>query len=271
MSISLSDSADSVDTGLEVVDLYTDADFLRRRLHTHDVSAQMEAMNRLAQAFIECPETLLQELVNSAIAMCGAESAGISIQNSKEDGEIFYNWVATAGEYAPFFNAILPSSPSACGQCIERGTPQIFRVNQRFFDLMKVDAPVVTDGILIPWQIDDTHGTIWIMSHTRDVAFDSNDCRMMEVLANFAAMAVRQHRQQEALMRQAKAEAAAEMANELAHAINNPLQSLTNIIYLAAAGNGNNDARKFARGATPDLERLSMLVKKLLTLPFKQS
>ena len=52
------------------------------------------------------------------------------------------------------------------------------------------------------------------------------------------------------------------MANELAHAINNPLQSLTNIIY-AAAVNGDNDARKFASGATPDLERLSMLVKKI--------
>jgi nitrogen-specific signal transduction histidine kinase len=109
------------------------------------------------------------------------------------------------------------------------------------------------------------------MSHSLTEAFDTSDCRMMEILASFAAMAVRQKRQQQALLHKAKAEAAAEMANELAHAINNPLQSLTNVIYLAAAGNGDNDARKFARGASADLERLSMLVKKLLSLPFNGS
>jgi hypothetical protein len=120
----------------------------------------MEGMHRLAKAFVEHPETLLQELVNAAVDICGAESAGISIQNRKEDGETFYHWVATAGKYAPFFDAILPSTPSACGQCIERDRPQIFRVTQRFFDLMGIYAPVVTDGILIPWQVDETRGTI---------------------------------------------------------------------------------------------------------------
>jgi transcriptional regulator with GAF, ATPase, and Fis domain len=264
-------SLNPADTGLEVIDLYSDAGFAARHLHTRDAATDMEGMHRLAKAFVEHPETLLQELVNAAVDICGADSAGISIQSHKEGGEIFYHWVATAGKYAPFFDAILPSSPSACGQCIERGRPQIFRVTQRFFDLMGVDAPVVTDGILIPWQVDETRGTIWIMSHTLTEAFDTGDCRMMEVLANFAAMAVRQNGQQQTVLEKARIEAAAEMANELAHAINNPLQSLTNVIYLAAAGNVDNDARTFAREAFVDLERLSALVKKLLSLPFNRS
>jgi nitrogen-specific signal transduction histidine kinase len=84
-------------------------------------------------------------------------------------------------------------------------------------------------------------------------------------------MAVRQNGQQQTVLEKARIEAAAEMANELAHAINNPLQSLTNVIYLAAAGNVDNDARTFAREAFVDLERLSALVKKLLSLPFNRS
>jgi transcriptional regulator with GAF, ATPase, and Fis domain len=262
---------ESTDTGLEVVDLYSDLEFAARSLHTRNIAIQMEGMGRLTRAFVERPETLLQELVNAAIDMCGAESAGISIQGRKPDGEIFYHWVATAGKYAPFFDAILPSTPSACGQCIERGKPQLFRVSQRFFDIMGVDAPVVTDGILIPWQVEDTHGTIWIMAHERGEAFDQEDSRMMETLASFAAMAVRQKRLNEALMVKTKAAAAADMANDLAHLINNPLQSLTNIVYLASHEAKHDETRGFAEQASVELDRLSSLVSRLLALPLKRS
>lgn len=262
---------DSADTGLEVIDLYSDPKFCARRLHTHDIAIQMEAMRRLTRAFVEHPDTLLQELTNAAIDMCGAESAGISIQNHKPDGEVCYHWVATAGKYAPFFDAILPSAPSACAQCIERGRPQTFRVSQRFFDIMGVDAPVVTDGVLIPWQVENTHGTIWIMAHEDDEAFDQEDCRMMELLASFAAMAVRQRRQNDALMLQAKAAAAASMANDLAHAINNPLQSLTNLVYLASLKSETTEAQELSEQASAELTRLSTLVNRLLALPLKRS
>jgi transcriptional regulator with GAF, ATPase, and Fis domain len=263
--------SDAAETGLEVVDLYGDSDFTARRLHTHDIAIQMESMRRLTSAFVEHPDTLLQELVNAAIDMCGAESAGISIQDRQPDGEVFYHWVATAGKYASFLDAILPSTPSACGECIERGRPQIFRVTQRFFDIMGVNAPVVTDGVLIPWQVEDTHGTIWIMAHEREEAFDQEDCRMMELLASFAAMAVRQRRQNETLILQTKAAAAADMANDLAHAINNPLQSLTNILYLASQEPEVDKPQNFAQQASVELDRLSSLVNRLLALPLKRS
>jgi hypothetical protein len=57
------------------------------------------------------------------------------------------------------------------------------------------------------------------------------------------------------------------MANELAHQINNPLQSLTNILFLAATGNNGPGGKIVAESAAPDLERLSNLVKRLLALP----
>jgi hypothetical protein len=148
------------DTGLEVLDLYSDPHFKHRHLHIRNPAVLLEGMRRLARTFIERPETILQELVNAAVDLCGAESAGISLQVKDGKGEGLYKWVATAGKYERFLNAMLPSFPSACGLTIERRKPQLFRVSQRFFDLMGIEAPVVTDGILIPWEVDETCGTI---------------------------------------------------------------------------------------------------------------
>jgi hypothetical protein len=254
------------DSGLEVLDLRSDPAFLGRRLHVRDAATQLEGIHRLARAFVESPDSILQELVNAAVDLCGADSAGISME--KEDGteKEFYHWVATAGQYSQFLNAILPRYPSACGVCLERGGPQLFRVGQQFFDLMGIEAPLITDGILLPWQADGMRGTIFIMAHGRSEAFDQADGRMMQLFANFAAMGVRQQRQQKALIVQASAHASAAMANKLAHEINNPLQSLTNLIYLASQSQSS-ETRLLAQELSDQLQRLSALVAKLLELP----
>ncbi len=255
------------DTGLEVIDLHDDIQFSARHLHTRDISMQMEGMRRLTRAFVESPETLLQELVNSAIELCDADSAGISIEQETRTEENFYRWVATAGKYSHFLDATLPHYPSACTICLERGRPQLFRVSKRFFDLMGVEAPNVTDGLLLPWKTEESRGTFWIMSHEKVEAFDRNDLAMMQTLSDFAAMAVRHQRQQRTLMEQASAAAAAAMANELAHQINNPLQIFSNVVYLAQSGKSSLDAKSLAEAMAEPLDRLSVLVKQLLAIP----
>ena len=254
------------DTGLEVLDLQALGSFASRTMHPYDAAAQMAALQTIAHAFVEAPDTLLQELVNAAVNLCGADSAGISIVKEDATDESYYHWVATAGQYSAFLNAILPRYPSACGVTLQRGRPQLFRVNQKFFDIMGITAPLVTDGILLPWQVDETRGTIFVMAHGRTEAFDQNDQRMMQMLADFAAMAVRHRKQQQKLIQQAAATAAADMANKLAHRINNPLQSLTNILYLAAEGHHGKEAQELGQQASADLAKLSTLVAKLLNL-----
>jgi nitrogen-specific signal transduction histidine kinase len=59
------------------------------------------------------------------------------------------------------------------------------------------------------------------------------------------------------------------MANELAHEINNPLQSMTNAAYLVADGGPGVDGNELGRELSNDIHRLSGLVKKLLSLPFE--
>lgn len=258
------------ETGLEVTDIRDSPEYAARRVHTRDITVQLEGMRRIAHAFVERPDTIHQELVNAAVELCQADSAGISVEHPDRGNENFYHWVATAGRYTGFMDAVLPRFPSACGICLERGRPQLFRVGQRFFDILGVEAPLVTDGILLPWEVNETRGTIFVMAHGPTEAFDMGDCRVMEMLADFAAMGVRQQRQQKALMDQTSAAAAAAMANDLAHKINNPLQSLTNVLYLAAEAPEGVDAKTLSKQASDDLQRLSSLVKELLALPYRK-
>jgi transcriptional regulator with GAF, ATPase, and Fis domain len=252
--------------GVEIVPLQGNAAFENRPRHNRDRFDREEGMRRLAQVFAEQPERILQELVDVARELCGADSAGLSVEESSEHPPVF-RWVATSGKYVPFHNARLPYEFAPCSVCLERGEPQHFRVGQAFFDLLGVPADLVTDGMLIPWKIEDMRGTIWVVAHGESEAFDKHDCETIQVLADFAAIAVRHQRQQEKLMSQAIAGATAAMANDLAHQINNPLQSLTNILFLAATGNNGPDGKLVGESAAPDLQRLSSLVKKLLALP----
>jgi hypothetical protein len=256
------------ETGLEVLDLRTDVAFAARNLHVRDVTSQMAGLQRLSRVLLEKPEIVLQELVRAAVDLCGADSAGISIEREGGNDQQFYHWIATAGDYSGFLDAILPRNPSACGVCLERAHPQHFTVTQKFFDILGVEAPLVTDGLLLPWKTEETRGTIFVMAHGRTEAFDESDAHLMTMLADFAAMGYRQQRQQARLIVQERASAAAQVANQLAHEINNPLQSMTNTAYLIEEGTTGQDPKRLGRELSNDIRRLSGLVKELLSLPF---
>ena len=131
---------------------------------------------------------------------------------------------------------------------------------------MGVEAPVVTDGVLIPWKVDETCGTIWIMAHERAEAFDGYDARMMELLADFAAMAVAEpatgsaHQPGKDRLRSQHGKSACPRPQQPAAKPDEPRISRWQ----------ESRRRRYqilAEEMSADLERLSELVKKLLALP----
>jgi len=252
--------------GVQIVPLQGNAAFESRARHERDSAGREEGMRRLARVFAEHPDRILQELVDVARELCRADSAGVSVEEVNEPPAVF-RWAATSGRYLPFQNSRLPYDFAPCSVCLERGAPQLFRVGQAFFDILGVSADLVTDGMLIPWQVDDMRGTIWVVAHGESEAFDLNDYETVQMLTDFAAIAVRHKRQQESIRKQANAAAVAAMANNLAHQINNPLQSLTNILFLATEGGYGPAGKIVGESAAPELERLSKLVVRLLDLP----
>jgi hypothetical protein len=266
----LSASMTITGTGLEIIDLQNDRAFAARPVRHRDVAGMPEGMRRIAHALIEHPENVLQVLVETAVEICGADSSAISLEKEDRTEEAWYHWVAIAGEYSGMYNAIFPHYPTGCSVCLERGRPQHVRASKKYFDLLGITARPVTDGLMFPWQTDEERGTLYILAHERKQAFDRGDLRIMEILADFVAIGVRQLRQQKLLLRQAGLLAEAAMANKLAHNINNPLQSLINILYLASEGHYGEGAIIVGNQALCDLERLSSLVRELLSLPRKK-
>jgi phosphoglycerate-specific signal transduction histidine kinase len=116
--------------------------------------------------------------------------------------------------------------------------------------------------MLIPWSNEFLRGTLWAVSHSADEAFSFEDYELLSSLADFASIVIRHQHHQELLTESEKARAAGEMAHKLAHRINNPLQSLTNLIFLARKGIGNNE--ELLIQAEADLDRLSRQVATLL-------
>jgi hypothetical protein len=255
------------ETGLEILALREDADFAARTISRRDAARQLGGIQRLSRAFVERPNTLLQELVEVAVDLCDADSAGISMEKPGGTDDSFYHWVAVAGAFSPFYGATLPRYPSICSACLDSGEPQHFRVNRRFFDLLGFKCTEVVDGLLFPWRDGEARGTIFVLSHSRTEAFDSEDSFLMQTLADFATLAMRNCRQQDAVLEQASLTAATAMADRLARKINNPLQSLANLVYLASAGTLFSDAKDLSEAIRPDVERLMVLVKELLAVP----
>ena len=224
------------------------------------------AMRRLVRSVLNSDESVLQELVNIAVDLCGADSAGLSLVLPNATDSVCHRWVATAGKYTPFMGVDLPRYPSACGVSLERGGPQHFRFEPEYFEILGIEAQPISDGITLPWQIDDLQGTLFILSHQRHEAFDLRDCQMMELLSDFAALAIRQRRHQDDFLKQAARTSAISMLGHDTVAALNPLQTLIHVLYMSEGGVNTGGAHLFGTG--DQMQLLSKLAHKMLALPY---
>ncbi|HEX4320918.1 MAG TPA: histidine kinase dimerization/phospho-acceptor domain-containing protein [Acidobacteriaceae bacterium] len=266
----MNNSIETTDTGMELRDLLQDEAFAQRSKSSRSFQSEFDALRRLTQVFAESPRILLQELVDIAVENCGADSAGISLEEQDDAGNMRFRWVAVAGSFSQYLNGTTPRFFSPCGTCLSSGRPQLYTVTKPYYDFLGVVAEPIVDGMLIPWETDASdsgermRGTIWAVSQASSEAFGPEDYRLLRSLADFVAIAIRHQFQQQALRQREREAAVADKANQLAHQINNPLQSLTNMLYIAREGKEN--WQSYIEDACQELESLSNLVRKLLSL-----
>lgn len=252
------------ESGMELRDLLEDRGFRMRRKLGSDVNRESRALRQLTRVFAETPERVLQELVDIAVEFCAADSSGISLAETNARGEPVFRWVVASGSFAQYVNGTTPRNYSPCGTCLDSGRPQLYRVTKPYYDFLGVTAEVIRDGILIPWTSGEMRGTLWTVSHRSGEEFDMADFELLNSLADLASIAVRYEHQRGVLRKAERDAASAALAHQLAHQINNPLQSLTNTLYLAQQG-GPDVVENLAQ-AMDELESLSTLVHELLTV-----
>jgi hypothetical protein len=248
-------------TGIYIQDLLTSADFLNRPVRERSIPHQLASLQRLTRVVNEAPEKILQELAEAALELCGADTAGVSIEMEGSDGTPVFHWIALTGTYAPFRDARLPVHFMPCMIALQEQRAQQVRVpSAHFKTLMNVDAAPITDGMLLPWNSDGQRATIWVVAHERTHAFDHTDYDIMKIFADFASTAFAATLQHRRNLLTATANGAAAMAHTLAHRINNPLQSVTNSVFLLEEESHSPQTVELAS----EVGRLSRLVQELL-------
>jgi hypothetical protein len=248
-----------LNSGMSLVDLLSDGEFRRRAGKSRSRDRESVALRRLSRAFAEEPESVLQILVDTAVEFCGADSAGISLE---EPENATFRWIVVAGSFSQYLDGRTPRNYSPCGTCLDAGRPQIYQVTQPYYDYLGVQAEPILDGLLIPWSNEFLRGTLWAVSHETEQAFSYEDYELLSSLSDFASIILRHQHQQKLLQEGERARGISEMAHRVGHRINNPLQSLTNTIYLARHDGAN--AAAYLAQAEGDLARLSDQVAKLL-------
>jgi len=260
----LNAGTENIDTGMHLRDLLTDVKFARRRTRRRDPRGEAKALRQLACAIAVGKDSVLQELVEVAVRYCGADSAGISLLETAPNGEQKFRWIAIAGSFAKYLHGTTPRNYSPCGTTLDRNAPQLYSVTRPYYDFLGVEAADISDGMLIPWTHGKTEGTLWAVSHSSRAAFCPADYQLLHSLAEFASIAISHLQSQVRRRLHEKRAASAAMANALAHQINNPLQSLTNTLYLAQKGGG--EASSYIQQATVELEQVTDLVRRILSL-----
>ena len=96
------------------------------------------------------PTDLLQKLVETALALCHAHSAGISML---EDDRKRFRWIAIAGRWADHLGGGTPRDFGPAGTVLDRDVPLLFSHPERHFTYLAGVTPFIDEGLLIPFYL----------------------------------------------------------------------------------------------------------------------
>ena len=161
-----------------------------------EYQAEIHALLALLQELKNAPRNVLQRLVETALALCRAHSAGISLLESGPPGHLnpkgdLFRWHAVAGQWAPMiWNTTTRRDNGPCGTVLDRDCALLFANAHRHFTQFAGVQPRLIEALLVPFHVDgQAVGTVWVVAHDDSRKFDAEDRRLLESLAAFAATA----------------------------------------------------------------------------------
>lgn len=159
----------------------------RRAPRQPDYAAENEALSALAETMAQTPQTILQKLVEFALQLCHAGSAGVSILD--RGGETF-RWRAIAGQFAANVGLGMARNASPCGTVLDRNCMLLFAHPERHFSYSVSTDPPLAEALLAPFHDRGRPvGTVWVIAHSQDRHFDAEDGCVLQSLSRFAAAA----------------------------------------------------------------------------------
>src|SRR5688572_9681128 len=148
-----------------------------------DYATENRALIALATEMAAAPDGILQKLVDTALVLCRAQSAGLSLLEEGDQKRNFH-WRAVAGRWASHVGGGTPRDFGPCGTVLDRNVPLLFSHPERDFPYFGEVTPLLEEGLLIPFYINgEAVGTIWVVAHDDTCRFDAEDLRVMTNLA----------------------------------------------------------------------------------------
>ncbi|MGA7777894.1 MAG: ATP-binding protein [Paraburkholderia sp.] len=181
----------------------------------------------------------LQAISDTALVLCRAGSAGISLAEGPPESRVF-RWVAVAGHCIGLRGRITAWDECPCGATLESGTPQLFVEPQVQFPTLALPGVDLPEGLVVPILADGSAlGAIWIMSHSNECRFDQEDVRLLTNLAVFAGSAFTEVNARDS------SEESDRRHNEfiamLGHELRNPIAPIDSAISAAKRLSGENE------------------------------
>lgn len=166
-------------------DVIINAELRCRPSRPPNYKAERDALRVLSHTMADAPQMILQKLVETALHLCRAEKAGISLLEN-HGGEEKVCWEALTGVHTRRNSTTLRHA-SPCGTTMNRSTTQ--RRAERVFPALKLVPPVV-EALVIPFHVEGKPiGTLWVVAHKEHRKFDCEDERNVRTLAQFASAA----------------------------------------------------------------------------------
>lgn len=164
-------------------------ELLHRPTRSPDYEGESRALASLNDAIANAPESLLQRLVDTALELCRADSAGISVVDANSHPELF-RWKAVAGQLAKHNGFGIPREGSICDLVVQQDTPLLFAYPERHFGFAPNSELAIAEVLLVPIHVNrKPTGTLWVVSHDPIKRFDLEDQRLLTSLARVASAA----------------------------------------------------------------------------------
>ncbi len=152
--------------------------------------SENQALHALAGVMGDAPEKLPDTLLQSALELCHAGTAGLSLLEPPPGGEQILRWTHSAGMLKHNVGGTVPRKFSPCGTTLERGSAQLFSHPGRHFTYLEFPLPIV-EALVVPLSGANSPGAIWIVSHDEKIRFETEDVRILSSLGEFTSSALR--------------------------------------------------------------------------------
>lgn len=159
-----------------------------RATPARDLAAENAAFFALVRAMAVDASHLLGCLVEVALSLCSAGSAGVSLLERSVSGRRVFRWAALGGEYAGYVGGTTYGEISPCGVCLQRDAPQLYAAPARYFTELAAATPPIVEALVVPLRGEAGGlGTIWIVSHDLRSRFTMRDVTVMTGLADLTS------------------------------------------------------------------------------------